>query len=219
MREENEKREHPSYAMLGFYRVSGGNPRLYGSSVPHTEKIEMVLRHGYYTRDLHREWYFGGSEIARVEMSYSQFAEAIAAMNVGSGVPVTLLSTETDREIPPCDFEINMDLYQKEFDADIDAAQEKTTELLTRLEEMFSAKKSFTKKEREEILRTLTSIRSDIGANAKFVSRSFEEHIEKVTTEAKGEVEAFIQHKMRSMALEAMSEEQRKTLEKGDENV
>ena len=67
--------------MLAFSRRTGGKNHLFGSSIEHNNVIAMTLRHGEVTRELNTDWYHGDKIIAEIEMSYSQFAEAISSMN------------------------------------------------------------------------------------------------------------------------------------------
>lgn len=82
--------KHPCYGVLGFSRRSGGVAPLFGSSIQHGDTICMTLKHGELERHLNNDHYFGKGVIAGVEMSYSQFAKTITAMNVGDGVPCTI---------------------------------------------------------------------------------------------------------------------------------
>ena len=84
------KDKHESYGMLQFSRVSGGAKALFGSSIQHKDTIVMRLKEGEVSRELNSDYFFGENEIVECEMSYSQFAEAITSMNMGTGVPVTI---------------------------------------------------------------------------------------------------------------------------------
>jgi len=108
------KTSHPSYGTLAFSRRTGGRGTpLFGSSIEHRDTIAMTLYHADITRGLHYDSIYGDKKIVEVEMSYSQFAEAITSMNMGSGVPVTVRWTERDGRIPDCDF-ISKSLKKKE---------------------------------------------------------------------------------------------------------
>lgn len=202
---KNEVR-HPSYGMLGFYRVSGGNPKLFGSSVPHNEKIQMVLKEGSVSRDLNREWYFGGKTIVELEMSYNQFAEAIASMNMGNGVPVTLTYIRGEEKIPECDFELSGEQYKKEFSNQLKEANGDVLDLIENLKEMFN-KPRLTKAEKEDVLSTLNKVSMAIGVNAEYMLSAFNDHMEQSVLDAKNEVEAFVQNKMHSLAMEKLKDD------------
>jgi len=64
----------------------------------------MYLREGEVSRELNRDFYFGGKRIVECEMSYSQFAEAITSMNMGTGVPVTIRYIQDKGKIEECPF-------------------------------------------------------------------------------------------------------------------
>ena len=197
------KKEHASYGMIGFSRVSGGNPALFGSSVKHNEKILLKLSHASVERDLHREWYFPGNTIAEVEMSYTQFAEAIASMNT-SGVPCTVLFTEKDGKAEDCDFEVTREKFEEEFMKNRRQANEKANALIGELEQALS-KGRMGKKDMEECISKLRMLSMDINENTDFLYRQFNRQMDRTTVEAKNEIEAFVQHRVQSLGIERLS--------------
>lgn len=200
------KDTHPSYGMLQFSRVSGSSPTvLFGSSITHKDTIRMYVRQAELSRGLSRDWYFGHKEIIEVEMSYSQFAEAITSMNQGSGVPVTIRYIQGER-MEPCPFTDKRMQFEKEFEANLKSANEKTLELVHSITELFATKKTFNKKDKEEVLSKLTQISNTIDGNASFIYSQFNEQMDKTTKEAKGEIEAFMQNKINSIANAALVE-------------
>ena len=105
------KTTHPSYGTLMFNRAYGGKTPLFGSSIEHSNVITMELRHADITRGLNRDNIFGDKPIAKVEMSYSQFAEAITSFGCGTGIPCTIRymhdagaggCRKDQKELPPC---------------------------------------------------------------------------------------------------------------------
>lgn len=198
------KETHPSYGMISFHRIRGGNNKLFGSSVPHDEKIMLTLSHAEFSRDLSQEWYFPKGTIVEVEMSYTQFAEAISTMNAG-GVPVTITYTEKDGKAGDCDFEVSRKKYEDEFQNLLAEANKETNDLIRDLTTMFESGK-LNKREREEILSKLHRISTDINENASFVYRQFNQQLDKSSLEAKNEVEAFVQHKVQSLGLKKLQE-------------
>lgn len=64
----------------------------------------MEVKHADIERGLNRDWVYGKSPIVEIEMSYSQFAEAITSFGQGNGIPCTIRYTEKDGKIPECDF-------------------------------------------------------------------------------------------------------------------
>ena len=203
-----EKDKHDSYGMLQFNRTSSGNPKsLFGSSIQHRDTITMYLREGEVSRELNRDYYFGGNRIIECEMSYSQFAEAITSMNMGTGVPVTIRYIQGKGHIEDCPFTDKKKQYEEEFRNNLGEANEKANDLLKSVRKMFEEKKSFTKKDKEEILSKIHMLNMEMNENREFIYKQFNEQMDKTTLEAKGEIEAFMQNKINSVAQTALVEQ------------
>lgn len=197
--------KHPCYGMLGFHRRNGNVSPLFGSSIQHKETIVMTLKRGGLSRHLNNDHYFGKDVIAEVEMSYSQFAEAITSMNIGDGVPCTIRFTEKDGYISERPFTNKKDQFKQEFTEHLDDIKTDTKNTISEIKEIFE-KKSIGKADREEILRKLEYLSTQIGSNTEFIYSQFNIQMDKTVMEAKSEIEAFCQNKMNSIALAALSE-------------
>lgn len=200
------KTSHPSYGTLRFNRAYGGKTPLFGSSIEHSNVITMELRHADITRGLNRDDIFGNKPIVEVEMSYSQFAEAITSFGQGTGIPVTIRYTEKDGKIPPCDFVSKREQFTGEFKEHANNAMKKSKELINEVVELFSSKKTLTKADKENILKKLNMLNYDIGSNIGFIADQFNEQMDKTVMEAKGEIEAFCQNKINAIASAALVE-------------
>lgn len=200
------KTSHPSYGTLAFSRRTGGATPLFGSSIEHRDTIAMTLYHANITRGLHEDRIYGNKLIAEVEMSYSQFAEAITSMNMGSGVPVTIRWTEKDGKIPPCDFVSKREQFADEFKEKRKRVTEDAQQLIEDITELFSQKKALTKADKNAILNKLHHLNMNIGRNMDFIADQFNEQMDKTIMEAKGEIEAFCQNKVNSIASAALVE-------------
>lgn len=200
------KTSHPSYGTLAFSRRTGGATPLFGSSIEHRDTIAMTLYHANITRGLHEDRIYGNKPIAEVEMSYSQFAEAITSMNMGSGVPVTIRWTEKDGKIPPCDFVSKREQFADEFKEKRKRVTEDAQQLIEDITELFSQKKALTKADKNAILNKLHHLNMNIGRNMDFIADQFNEQMDKTIMEAKGEIEAFCQNKVSSIASAALVE-------------
>lgn len=200
------KISHPSYGTLLFNRAYGGKTPLFGSSIEHSNTITMELRHANITRSLNEDNIFGSEPIIKVEMSYSQFAEAITSFGQGTGIPVTIRYTEKDGRIPECDFVSKREQFAGEFKEQTNKAMEKSKELINEVAELFSSKKTLTKADKENILRKLNMLDSDIGSNLDFVADQFNEQMDKTVMEAKGEIESFCQNKINAIASASLVE-------------
>lgn len=199
-----EKKTHSSYGMISFSRTRGGNPSLFGSSVKHDEKITMTVSHASVSRDLHQEWYMPEKQVVEIEMSYTQFAEAITSMNT-TGVPCTILYTEKDGNAQQCDFAVTREKYEDEFKKNRAEANRRANGLIGDLKESL-AKGRMTKKEMQDCITKLHMLSMDINENTDFIYKQFNKQMDKTTLEAKNEIEAFVQHKVQSLGLEKLKE-------------
>lgn len=198
--------KHPSYGMLLFSRRSGGIAPLFGSSIQHKDIIALTLKHGECSRLLNSDKYFGDKVIAEVEMSYSQFAEAITSMNVGDGVPVTIRYTEKDGYVKERPFVGKREQFETEFSEHLDEVKSDVDDTIKKVKEIFDAKKTIGKGDREEIIKMLEHLKMQISSNTEFIYRQFNEQMDKTVMEAKGEIEAFCQNKLNSIAQAALVE-------------
>ena len=209
---ENEYMKHPSYGLLRFSRMSGGITNLFGSSIQHKDTIRLCISECDVKRDLSTDWYHDNGRIIEVEMSYSQFAEAITSMNVGSGVPVTIRWVRGEGRIEPCPFTDKKQQFEEEFKHRLDKANETANQLILNVEKLFEEKKNLTNNDKNENLSMLTKIYQSINDNSDFVYRMFNEQMDKTTTEAKGEIESFMQNKINSIAQASLVEQREQFL-------
>lgn len=200
------KTSHPSYGTLLFNRAYGGKTPLFGSSIEHSNVITMELRHADITRRLNCDNIFGDKPIVKVEMSYSQFAEAITSFGQGTGIPVTIRYTEKDGKIPLCDFVSKREQFTGEFKEQTNKTMKESKELINEVSELFSSKKTLTKADKENILKKLNMLNYDIGSNIGFIADQFNEQMDKTVMEAKGEMESFCQNKINAIASAALVE-------------
>lgn len=199
--------KHPSYGMLRFSRTSGSATNLFGSSIQHRDTIRLRICEASVTRMLNSDYFNNDGELIEVEMSYSQFAEAITSMNMSNGVPVTIRWMRDKGNIENCPFEDKRKQFENEFKANLNEANTGTEKLLSEISDLFKNKKSLTKTDKDAVLSKLEAIRRNINDNNDFLYRQFNEQMDKTTLEAKGEIEAFAQNKLNSIAQAALVEQ------------
>lgn len=197
---------HPAYGTIMFNRSYGYKRSLFGSSIEHSNVITMELKHADITRRLHDDHIFGGKLIAKIEMSYSQFAEAITSFGQGSGIPCTIRYTEKDGNIPDCNFVNKRKQFEDEFKEKTEEAMSESQQLIQDISDLFSQKKALTKSDKESVMKKLRKLSMDIGCNMDFISKQFNEQMDKTVREAKGEIESFCKNKINSIANMTISE-------------
>lgn len=199
--------KHPSYGMLSFSRMNCSAIPLFGSSIKHRNPIRLTISHGSMDRGINNDWYHARGRIIEVEMSQSQFADAITSFNMGDGVPCTIRFTERDGNIPECNFVNKVEQFTQEFSDNLSGVKESLDNCIISVEEILKNKKAPTKAEKEAILNTLKRARQSIGGNANYMCNCFAEQMDKTVKEAKGEIESFMQHRVHTFAANAMLEQ------------
>ena len=208
----SEKIKHPSFANLYIGRSQcSGQKALFGSSIKHHDTISLRISPAYIDRDLNMDRYFHETRpYIEIEMSQSQFAQAITSLNMGAGVPVTLRRLN-DQYIEPCPFVDKREQFSNEFREDMKELTKKLKETTEAVEELIQNKRTFTKADKEKILSTLNSVTMQIGSNYPYMYSRFNEQMDKTVTEAKAEIECYIQGRMEDMALKSIGNENRTT--------
>lgn len=197
---------HPSYGTLLFSRTTAsGSKTLFGSSIMHRDTIVMRLYHAEVTRGLNSDRYMGRRLIAEAEMSQAQFAEAITSMNIGDGVPVTLRFLEKDGHIEEADFINKRTQFQSEFSEKLEKTNQQAKDLLGEVRALFDSKASIGKADRAKILSMLEQVVSNMTGNQAFIYKQFTEQMDRTVTEAKAEIEAFAENKLRAIAAETIA--------------
>lgn len=201
----NNKKEHESYGMLNFSRLDH-TCKLFGSSITQSNTILLKITRSKKERDLSSEWYFPTEPLIEVEMTYSQFYEAISSMNMHLGVPVTLRHIgRANIEDPPVEENIQ-DTFLNEFKTNLESSTEHITSALTKLQELLNEKKTLTKSDKETLIQELNKAKSGLGSSAEFICEQFKESLQKTIVESKQEVEAFVNNKIYSVGLESLKQ-------------
>ena len=200
--------EHESFAMLGITRSSCSfSQNLFGSSIQHSHTIRLKIAPAKIDRMLNRDWFRANTKsYIEVEMSYSQFAEAITSMNVGDGVPVTLRRLD-GKMIEDCPQFDKRQEFEKEFEKEMLKIGQSLRVLTEKAEALLSEKKPPTKADKEVILKGIKMLQQEIESNVPFIQSSFNEQMDKTILEAKGEFEGFVMHKVISTGLEGLQKE------------
>ena len=198
---DGETVRHPAYGTIGFARRTGSRGEaLFGSSIEHRDTIAVTLRTGIVTRGLNTDWFTGENEIIEVEMSYSQFADAITSLNMGSGIPCTIRQMKGVGRLPDPEFQNKRDQYTQELKTQLNASSAEAKELYKNISEILTTKQSITKKDREEILKSLSRIVNGFDSHTEFSFKQYQEQLTRTIHEAKCEVEAFTQNKLLQIA-------------------
>lgn len=200
------KEQHESYGLLQISRTTCHPPaNLFGSSISHSSLIILRIKRAEKSRDLSRDWYFGREMLIEIEMSNTQFAEAITSMNMGSGVPVTLTYVDKQR-MEPCPEIHKRQEIEREFRKTCKGIAAKTQQAASEARMILAGSGTLKKEDRQRLSDLIFMIQQDISSSLPFVNKSFDEQLDKTIMEAKGECEAFYTNAVHKLGLEALSE-------------
>lgn len=207
-----EKKEHPSYGIIRIARssVSGRGTALFGSSIMHNNVIRLTITPGVMERDANEDKFFPKERmkdrLIEVEMSYTQFAEAITSLNMGQGVPVTITNLG-GKFVEQCPYDDRQKVMRKEVDEATGDILRKLERRSMEIEKLLSEKRVLSKEDRSNIVSALKSVKQTLSSDIPYLQELFSEQMDKTVTEAKGEFETYLQNKMSSLALAAMSDQ------------
>jgi hypothetical protein len=199
-------------ALISFSRVSG-NTNLFACPFRTTGYIEMKIKRCEVKRSTGHTWYFGREQYIEVAMSYSQFAEAITAMNMGDGVPCTM-HTLQNKKFPPVPIENQRPLFEQEGIERIESCVDSVNETLAGLDEL-----KMSAKDRKALQSMLESVKMQISQNLPFIAKSYGEHLNKVEQQAKTEIAAYMDMAIRQHGFDAIEGQKPLLLVEGSEDV
>ena len=204
----NKVSKHESYGLVGVSRVTHSlGVSLFGSSIKHSNTIRLSIKAAEVDRHLSRDWYYGRSGLIEIELSPTQFAEMITCMNMGDGVPCTLryLDDHKRLENPP---EVKQrEVFEQEFQENVEKVTGFYKEDLGQIRELLTKKGTIKVKEREQVAGMIAKLVDTLEDAMPFLQKGFNESMDKTVSEAKGEVEAFVMHKVTSLGIKGLQKE------------
>ncbi len=193
-----ERFEDRTFGCISFSRTHGTPQPLFGSSIKHSNQIMLEVKTAHLWRNLNMDRVHGDKILLRVIMSPTQFADAITSMNSGE-IPVTIDYIAGQGHFPEgAPFQNKVAQFNNEFAADIGKLGE-DFDAVIKLAEQCKAQK--------RLIGALEQLKMHFVNNVPFVAEQFAEQMEKTVTEAKGEIEAFAEGKVRQYGLEALRAE------------
>jgi hypothetical protein len=213
MIEETKKIRHPSFGVINISKgTCTEKMNLFGSSIQQHTFIEISISKAILMRDLSRDWIMSdhGFPIVSVYLSPSQFADAITSLNQGEGTPCTISSIDGHKIKEPI-LESKRVQFDNEFEDLMKEVADNSNRFYVRISEILS-KPSIGKHDREEIKKELDQLKMQIESNMPFIKRQFSEQMDETVVEAKNEITAFLEDKIKKLGLEGAKKEIQKAL-------
>jgi len=197
--EFGDVKEHPSYALVSFSRVSGTPKNMFGTDVKHGEIIMMEISEGEYTRSetSQKDHYYNKKLLMRIEMSSMQFAELITTLNVGCGTPATFVyridhSNSDGSHTVPDPPQINArERTNRELKEELAVVQEHITELQAEARAILE-QKTLKAADRKRLSWLLDKISQELQSNLPYVHKCFGEAVDRTVHDAKAELDSWI---------------------------
>lgn len=211
----NQTESNPSYGTIIFNRAQTTGATLFGSNIKHNEMITLEINHASMKRDLHSDWVHDENTIVSVEMTYSQFAEAISSFGMHPGVPVTIRYTEKEgyiKERPK--FKNKRIQLDEELKEQMDKVSHITRNAYKNVADILGKKGSVTRADKDEILRIMNEL-ANAMPNTEYMHTQMIEEMDKVVLEAKNEIEAFTKRRIETIANNAIAQANDATKEIG----
>ena len=195
---------HPAFGVATVTRSQGTGTSLFQSDLLHNETITLSISSADRTRSLNSDRVHGTETIVEVEMSLAQWGALISSIGVGSGVPVTVRRKPGEHMVPGIPHEPRIAESLEEVRTSVEKLMQESSESLEVLEAAIEGKAGI-----RAIRDALRSHRANIEnapANAAFAVKSVARAAEKVTSQAKADIESHILHAAKLAGLPASVE-------------
>lgn len=206
MSQEREITKHEAFGQIQFNRGTCRNTKFYGSELPQDHYISLEISTSELERTITDDRYSPRKELIRVRISSSQFAELITSMNMGTGVPCTIERVEGKKVAELPDVENRKEFVHRKFDDRMAEFAVRLKEKQARARELVK-KKTLNKEDIRELDFHLQFLTQEIESNIPFFAKCFQETMDEVVFEAKSEIENAILHKVTSLGLNALHEQ------------
>lgn len=207
MNEKEEKITHPSFGQIEFSRIqSGGNQFFYGSELQQQNYMVLRIHGSEINRTLTADRFHPRKQLVEIRLTANQFSELITSMNYGSGVPCTILQLPGERIEQMPDVESRKSFVHRQFKSRMQQFADTLKVKQDRVKEL-AAKKTLSKADQDELNWTVNWITQEVKENIPFFAECFQETTDKVVLEAKSEVENAILHKINTLGLNALHEQ------------
>jgi hypothetical protein len=197
---------HPSFGSMTITRYTGfgGDGHLFGSDITHDNGISISLYESEYSRKLNHDYIRPSRKITEIHMSSTQWAEFITTgINNGGSTPCTINYRQGMGTIANATPMNKLEVIESEIDENVDKAVQFIEDVKGRLDDLLD-EKTITKKKLREVIGHLGDIQH-MKSNMQFIKDQAKETVQRMATEAKANVEAFVEHKNRQTGLEALS--------------
>lgn len=223
---EDLREDHPAFGCARFAHVQHGgrgSPLFRSHLDRHPVTVELQISRATLHHHLGYDRHHAGELLVKVEFSPAQFAELLTSMNLGEGVPCTILRTHEGRtpEIPREDHQTEQGRVRDAFREDARRVGER---FHRDMEEIRSRIGKLRRADQQVITDALDRLLREVEQNMPFMVEQFDKATTHLVTAAKADVDATITHAAQRLGFErlqdlgrALQESRIRTLEAGSD--
>jgi hypothetical protein len=184
---------HPSYGMVSISRgtCSGEGEHLFGAKHPSSSVISLTISKASNTQNLGSNWYYDYETVTKVQMTPVQYAELISNPNT-QGVPCTIRYNDSEGHIKYRPHPTELDYIETKIKSGLDELDSKLETKKSRAKEILSRKGSLKKVDKEELLKILINMDSEIQSNIPFYKEQMKKSLDKMVMEANSDIESLV---------------------------
>ena len=199
---------HPAFATIGASRISG-RTALFGSNIGHDGYVRITINEARMYRSGYSENIHSSTKaVAVVELSEAQWVGLVSRMNMGSGTPCTLRYHRGEDELIRVaelpDPEKASERMTSQIDEMLSGSAKNQDEAAAKILDMLESR--LPKKTFDEVKRTLDVAMGHGQSTRNFQHKCLTETKERLTTEAKIEIDAMINAAVTRMGLESIQQ-------------
>lgn len=188
---DETKETHPAFGQVSVGRYSNTDTTLFDSDVRHRQTIHLTISTATRRRGLNHDWIMDDKRIIDVEMSMAQWAAVVSSPG-SSGVPCTIRFREAEGVVPDVPFEPRVE-------ESVNEVREAGRKALAHVWEAFKVAEERPNKGNLKKLRwALEGVPNNLG----FAADSLTEHVERVVTNARADLEAIVLAEAERIGLE-----------------
>ena len=98
------------------------------------------------------------------------------------------------------------EIFRNEFEGKLEGLSNQIHSSIKVVEDSLQQKKALNKADKDSILKALSEIQRELKANMPYMSKCFDEQLDKSVSSSKAEIEAYVQNKVLSLGLEKLEE-------------
>lgn len=206
---EDYREDHPAFAMIGASRWSamgakqGDGTYLFGTDFRHQNYVVITVQGAMLSRSIAHDWIHsrgGEPHMIEIALSEAQWATFVSTMNVGEGVPGTLMSHDGEQIpgiLPTTD-------RRAQFNAEVGERLQHSVELIREMAAAIAAS-SLSAKAKAELRAKADKAAQELDSNLAYAAKAFDQHAEKTVEHAKIEVAAYVTSAIQRAGIAALT--------------